>query len=77
MEQIRSIKIVVEIDTNKQTHKEEFNGLDPGSIEKAKSFIDTVVDALNPFDNEEEDIEDDRCGVCGQDKDECNWRTCR
>ncbi len=46
MEQIRSIKIVVEIDTNKQTHKEEFNGLDRDSIEKAKSFIDTVVDAL-------------------------------
>lgn len=41
MEQIRSIKIVVEIDTNKQTHREEFDDID-----KAKSFVDTVVNAL-------------------------------
>jgi hypothetical protein len=41
MEQIRSIKIVVEIDTNKQTHREEFDDID-----KAKSFIDKILDVL-------------------------------
>jgi hypothetical protein len=49
MEQIRSIKIIVEIDTNKQTHQEEFDGEDPDAIEKAKSFIDTILDALGGF----------------------------
>lgn len=42
MERIRSIKITVEIDTNKQTLKEEFD-----TLPQAEEYLNTMAEVIN------------------------------